>query len=253
MSDESSGGQERQLPPGENEGFLGTFAGEADDRLTDHAYDGIQEYDNPLPGWWKWIFVATILFAFPYLAFYHSGAEGRSLHERYAAASAANARLQFAEIGVLQGDAATLVRYMNDDSWVRVGESVYKANCTSCHGSDGGGLVGPNLRNEVYKHVRKIEDIYEVVNNGAAAGAMPAWKNRLEQNERVLVSAYVASLRGTDDGSGKAPEGQPIPDWPEYVPPEEPDDQGDDGEAGGEDEVDQDEVANTENEEGEAD
>lgn len=107
------------------------------------------------------------------------------------------------------------------------------------------------MRNEVYKHIRTIEDIYDVINNGAAAGAMPAWKHRLEQNERVLVSAYVASLRGTDDGSGKAPEGQPIPAWPEYVPAEDP--VGDDGEAGQEDESDQEQSANRENEEGEAD
>lgn len=203
-------------PPG-NEGFLGSFAGEADDQLTGHSYDGIQEYDNPLPGWWKWLFVASILFCFPYFAYYHSGNESRSLEARYSAASAANARLQFAEIGELEGDEATLVRYLDDSTWVRVGQSVYKANCTSCHGADGGGLVGPNLRDEAYKNVRSIEDIYEIVNNGAAAGAMPAWKNRLEQNERVLVAVYVASLRGTDEGGGKAAEGRPIPPWPENV------------------------------------
>lgn len=206
-------------PPG-NDGFLGSFAGEAEDQLTGHSYDGIQEYDNPLPGWWKWLFVASILFFFPYFAFYHSGNESRSLEARYSAASAANARLQFAEIGELDGDEATLVKYLNDSTWVRVGQSVYKANCTSCHGADGGGLVGPNLRDEAYKNIRLIEDIYEIVNNGAAAGAMPAWKNRLDQNERVLVAAYVASLRGTDEGGGKAAEGRPIPPWPEYVEPE---------------------------------
>ncbi len=210
-----------QLPEPKDEGFLDAIAGGADDRLTGHCYDGIQEYDNPLPGWWKWIFIATILFCFPYIAFYHSGAEGRSLEDRYAAASAANARLQFADIGELDGDATTLVKYMNDPSWLRVGESVFKANCTSCHGALGEGLVGPNLRNEVYKNVRTIEDIYDVVSNGAAAGAMPAWKDRLEQNERVLVAAYVASLRGTETGEGKAPEGQPIAPWPEYEEPEE--------------------------------
>ena len=49
-----------------------TLAGEhADDNLTGHSYDGIQEYDNPLPGWWKFLFLgvdyicAAVLFLFP--------------------------------------------------------------------------------------------------------------------------------------------------------------------------------------------
>ena len=33
-------------------------------QLTDHAYDGIQEFDNPLPGWWKWMFVGSIVLLF---------------------------------------------------------------------------------------------------------------------------------------------------------------------------------------------
>jgi cytochrome c oxidase cbb3-type subunit 3 len=37
-----------------------------DGPVLDHAYDGIREYDNPLPGWWTWMFVATIVFACVY-------------------------------------------------------------------------------------------------------------------------------------------------------------------------------------------
>lgn len=193
-------------------------AGEA----TRDDYDGIRVDDHPVPRWWSWLFIATILFAFPYWAFYHLGAEGRTLADSYSAAAAENARLQFAEIGELQGDEATLVAYMSNPTWVRVGQSVFKANCVSCHGAGGGGLVGPNLADEAFKNIRSIEDIYTIVNKGAAAGAMPAWENRLEQNERVLVAAYVASLRGTDPGAGaKGPEGRAIAPWPEPVPEEE--------------------------------
>ncbi len=214
-----------QNPPPEDgvQAVMSAFAGDATYELTGHDYDGIQEYDNPLPGWWKLLFVATVLFAFPYWAFYHFGAPGRTLADQHGAAVAANARLQFAEIGELDGDPATLVKYMSDPSWVRVGQSVFKTNCVSCHGAQGGGLVGPNLTDEAFKNVKTIDDLYKIVNNGAAAGAMPAWKNRLEQNERVLVAAYVASLRGTDPGAGaKGPEGRAIPAWPEYIPEPEP-------------------------------
>ena len=57
--------------------------GAPDDPLTGHDYDGIQEYDNPLPGWWKWLFVASIVFTPPYLFWYHGGAEGRTLADQY--------------------------------------------------------------------------------------------------------------------------------------------------------------------------
>ena len=69
--------------------------GAPDDPLLEHNYDGIQEYDNPLPGWWKWLFVATILFSPLYMLFYHSGVEGRSVEAQYEAAMAANMRKRF--------------------------------------------------------------------------------------------------------------------------------------------------------------
>lgn len=182
--------------------------------LTGHAFDGIQEYDNPLPGWWKWLFIATIVFSLLYWPYYHLGAPGRSVSEQYSLAIAENMRLQFAEIGDLQPNEATLVKMMYDDGWVKFGESVYRANCASCHGLDGGGIVGPNLADEHYKNVREITDILNIVQNGAAAGAMPAWKSRLQLNEQILVSSYVASLRGTTPAKAKGAEGNVIPPWP---------------------------------------
>lgn len=193
--------------------------GAPDDPLTGHDYDGIQEYDNPLPGWWKWLFIASILFSPPYFFFYHNGAEGRSLSDRYDRELAANLQLQFAELGELQADRESVVRFLYEPSWLQVGKAVFKSNCVSCHGKDGEGLVGPNLTDEEYKNVKDIGDILTVLQNGANAGAMPAWQNRLSTNEIVLVSSYVASLRGTSPASAKAPEGRPIPPWPE--PPAE--------------------------------
>ena len=200
---------------------------------TGDDYDGIALADLPLPRWWKGIFWASVAFAVVYFFFYHSGAESRTREARYAAAAAENARLQFAEIGELRGDAMTLAKYKDEPRWLRVGRSVFAGQCVSCHGPRGEGLVGPNLRDEHYKNVRSIEDIYTVVTEGAGAGAMPAWSDRLSQNERVLVSAYVASLRGTGAEGGKGPEGRIIPPWPEYVEPEEAEDeQTEGGEAG---------------------
>ena len=169
------------------------------------------------------------MFSLLYWPFFHFGAPGRSASERFNVALAENMRLQFAEIGELQPNETTLVKMMYDDGWVKFGESVYRANCASCHGLDGGGVVGPNLADEHYKNVREITDILNIVQNGAAAGAMPAWKSRLQLNEQILVSSYVASLRGTTPGKPKGVEGNVIPPWP-AKPADEPDAKSDDAE-----------------------
>jgi cytochrome c oxidase cbb3-type subunit III len=188
--------------------------------LTDHAYDGIQEYDNPLPGWWTYTFVATIVFSVGYVMWYHTGAPGRTVEAQYEVASAANTRLQFGKIGDLEGDQNTLMKYANKDEWLKVGSTVFRSNCVSCHGKEGEGSVGPNLTDEFFKYVRKPEDVYKVVSEGAGKGAMPAWADRLHPNEVVLVSSYVISLRG-QNVPGKGPDGNQIPAWPD-PPPEEP-------------------------------
>ncbi len=196
-----------------------------DSELTDHAYDGIQEYDNPLPGWWKWMFVGSIVYSLFYLLYFNTGAPGRSVVDGYDAALAANTLLQFGEIGDLEPNAETLVAYSAHNSkknWLRVGQTVFRTNCISCHGRDGEGKVGPNLTDDYFKNVNKIEDIVRVIQQGAGNGAMPAWGERLHPNEVVLVSAYIASMRGSEPASGgKAPEGKQIPPWPE-APPDEP-------------------------------
>ena len=191
----------------------------SNDPKTDHAYDGIEEFDNPLPGWWKWLFIASIVFSPIYWMFFHGGAEGRSIEDQYGAALAANTRLQFSEIGDLNPDADTILRFMNKDNWVKVGQVVFKTNCISCHGRDGEGKVGPDLTDDFYKNLTKIDEIASVVSNGAGNGAMPKWSNRLHVNEIVLVSAYVATLRGKNLESPRAAEGKIIAPWPE--PPAE--------------------------------
>jgi cytochrome c oxidase cbb3-type subunit III len=173
-----------------------------------HAYDGIQEYDNPLPGWWTAFFVLTIIFSVFYWMYFHLGAPNRSMFDQLSASEAALARLQYGELGDLPQDRATLVRFMNDPQWIAYGKSIYRTNCQSCHGPDGGGLVGPNLADSKWKHVRHVEDIMTVINNGAGNNAMPAWKQRFtDARDVIMVSAYVASLLGSPTPGGKPAEG----------------------------------------------
>ena len=104
---------------------------------------------------------------------------------------------------------------VNEKNWLSFGKSIYQTNCISCHKTNGSGLVGPNLTDDHYKNVKNIEDVYTVIANGAAGGAMPAWKTRLSSNEMVLAAAYASSLRGTPvPETAKPPEGALIPAWP---------------------------------------
>ncbi|WP_145448836.1 cbb3-type cytochrome c oxidase N-terminal domain-containing protein [Gimesia panareensis] len=186
------------------------------DQLTTHNYDGIQEYDNPMPGWWVMLFWGCIFFAFPYWLYYESGVPGRSIYDQYKEAVADNLRLQFSEIGELKLDSATIYKYKDDPKWLKVGESVFQMNCVSCHGLNAEGKVGPNLTDDYWIHVKEIGDIAKVVEKGANGQAMPAWGNRLHPNEIALVAAYVASLRGSlPEGTGKppGPKAKKIPPW----------------------------------------
>lgn len=189
-----------------------------DGPLTDRCCDGIRERDRPIPAWWKWTFLLTMMIAPPYLLYYHGGAEGRTMEDRYEAALASNLQLQFAEIGELKADRDTLLKFLARPNWLQVGKSVFSRHCAQCHGKDGGGQVGPNLTDDAYKNVSDVGDIVTVLQRGAGNGAMPAWQDRLSINELVLTAAYAASLRGTTPATAKPPEGRVIAPWPEPEP-----------------------------------
>lgn len=189
------------------------------DVLQDHEFDGIQEYDNPTPGWWYLIFFLTFVFAIWYFLFYHMSNISTPVSVEFQEASAADMKMRFAEIGDLKPDAATIVRFAKSPAWLDFGSSLFKTNCVSCHGALGEGQVGPNLTDDSYKNIHKVEDLAAVVAEGAANGAMPAWKTRLHPNEVVLVASYVASLRGKNLPGPRGAEGGTIPPWPEAPAP----------------------------------
>jgi len=186
--------------------------------ILEHEYDGIKEYDNPTPGWWHALFALTVIFSVFYFTFWHFSPMAWSIEEAYAARQTKEYAKIFGSIGELEGDEATILRMMGDERMLAVARGIFEGNCAACHARDGGGITGVNLTDDHYKNVRSLADIYTVINRGAASGAMPAWQNRLSQNERVILSAYVASLRGTTPASGRGPEGEVIPPWPP-VPP----------------------------------
>lgn len=179
--------------------------------LLSHAYDGIQEYDNPMPGWWKAIFLGTVIFSVGYVLWYHAG-PGQSEHEEYAAAMAEH-EARFAGAGP-SVTAEALARLAGDPDALVAGEAVYQTNCASCHTPEGKGLVGPNLTDDYQIHGQSRADIYQVIHDGVPAKGMIPWGPALPPDQLAAVAAYVSSLRHTNVAGGKPPEGDQVEPFP---------------------------------------
>lgn len=181
--------------------------------LLDHEYDGIREYDNPTPGWWHAIFIATVVFSVFYVAFFHISPMSWTIQEQWTRKQNVETKKLFGTLS-LQPVQADIHKMQLDPKMMQVAKGMFEGNCAACHAKDGGGLNGVNLCDNNYKNVKTLEDIYTVITKGANNGAMPPWENRLSQNERVLISAYVASLRGTTPAAPRGPEGAVIDAFP---------------------------------------
>ena len=182
------------------------------DNLMDHEYDGIREYDNPLPGWWVWTWVATILFCIPYWLYYQT-ADGNTIHDEYIAEMNAFKGQMSDAFGDLEANEQTILKYMTDPAALATMKGVFAARCVACHLDDGRGLVGPNLTDDYWISVKTLPDIAKVITNGVVEKGMISWKGILTDTQIVLMSSYVASLRA-NAVEGRAPQGEIIPPWP---------------------------------------
>jgi len=187
-------------------------------KILDHEYDGIREYDNPTPGWWYLIFLISVLYAVVYVTFWHFSPLAYSVEEAWHENQVADYKRVFGAVGDLNPDEPTILRMMGDAKMLDVAQSIFQSNCAVCHAKDGGGINGVNLTDDSFKNVKKLEDLFVTLTKGANLGAMPAWEQKLSRNERVILSAYVATLRGRN-APGRAAEGDKIPAWPAIPPP----------------------------------
>lgn len=181
--------------------------------LLDHNYDGIHEYDNPLPGWWRVTFAGTIVFAFLYFAYYDIAGWGKTPADHYKAALASWQVSYQAAPGGEGGPSVTeesLAAGADNPELVARGADVFAARCTGCHGPDAAGKIGPNLTDLYQLHGTTRMDLYETVYGGVAGTAMIAWGETLKAPEIIAVATYVSSLRGKNR-TGKEPQGKPVP------------------------------------------
>ncbi|WP_299823150.1 c-type cytochrome [uncultured Pontibacter sp.] len=171
-----------------------------------HDFDGIQEYDNDLPPWWKAMFYVSVVFAVGYMLHYHVFKTGALQDEEYAMEMEQAAIL--AAKNVDDPNAVTNYEVMTDATALESGKSIYSANCAACHGQEGQGTVGPNLTDEYWLHGGDVNDIFKTVKYGVPAKGMVPWQGKLTKDQMLEVSSYILSLKGTNPANAKEPQGE---------------------------------------------
>ena len=184
------------------------------DNTTGHVWDeDLTEMNNPMPRWWMWMFVLTIVFSLGYLVFYpglgnFAGTLGWTQVNEYqdemkrGEAEIAPVYARFASMSTAQlaGDAPAMA----------IGERLFMNNCAQCHGSDAHGSKGfPNLTDGDWLHGGSPEKISETIHNGRV-GMMPPMVAAVGTPEEVRnVAHYVLSLSGSPHDSVRASLGKP--------------------------------------------
>ena len=201
-----------------------------DPDTTGHSWDGIEEFNNPLPKWWRWTFYATIVWGIGYTIAYPAwpliekatpgllkySTRGEVVEE-IAAVEAANAdlnvQLASADLPTLPEN-AELHRYA-----VNGGRSLFAANCSQCHGSGAAGFIGyPNLLDDDWLWGGDIDTIAYTINHGIRNdqspdshwSEMPAFGEILEPEEIQTVVSYVQSISGQEHDADLAAAGEEI-------------------------------------------
>lgn len=186
---------------------------------TGHSWDGIEEYNNPLPRWWLWTLYACIVWAIGYSIAYPAwpminsataGVLGYSTRGEVAEDIAAveqsneaiNAKLASVELNEIATD-PELEIYAKS-----AGGAVFRTWCAQCHGSGAAGVQAsgyPNLLDDDWLWGGTVDDIHTTITHGirnetdddARYSEMPKFGELLEEEEIVQVVNYVMSLSGT--------------------------------------------------------
>lgn len=184
------------------------MSNENDKIIQGHDYDGILEYDNPLPTWWLVSFMGTIIFAFLFFIHYQFGG-GPTLAQELEQATSEMKKNVAANPAPSEAETEeSLSKNLKDPKVVELGASVFSSKCAACHGNELQGLVGPNLVDNYWIHGKGTQvDIIKVVRTGVLDKGMLAWENVLKNEEIQAVTAYIFSKKGAKVSNPKPPQG----------------------------------------------
>ena len=182
-----------------------------EDKTTGHVYDGIEEYDNPLPAWWFYMFLITIIFGVGYLIVYPGMGNFPGLlgwtqveqHDREVSRAEEkyrDMRDRYLALPVEEIAADPKVRKM--------GMRLFGNNCAQCHGADAKGAYGfPNLTDDDWIYGGDPATIKATLVNGRRA-AMPPWGDILGDQGISESTEYLLALNGRDVDDAKAAAGE---------------------------------------------
>lgn len=197
---------------------------------TGHEWDGIREYDKPMPRWWLNTFYLCIIFAIGYVIAYPAiplingatpGLLGYStrgeVREHIAAVNAQNAEIETKLLDT------PMEQVINNPDLVRFatagGGAVFRTYCAQCHGAGAQGAKGyPNLQDDVWLWGGNLTELETTIRHGirndtdddARYSEMPKFGEILEGEEIAAVAEFVLKVSGQDHNAEQASVGQTV-------------------------------------------
>jgi cytochrome c oxidase cbb3-type subunit 3 len=184
--------------------------------VTGHVWDEtLEEYSNPLPNWWRWMFYITVVFALVYLALYPglgnmAGSFGWTMRGQY------EAEMQAAE----QQYGPKFNQFLKQDVMAvaanseakEMGARLFQTYCAQCHGGDAGGQKGfPNLKDSDWLWGGTPEKIKETITGGRIGIMTPkGTKPDMDAEQVKDVVSYVRSLSGLTSDAARAQRGKEL-------------------------------------------
>ena len=185
----------------------------ANDNSTGHVWDeDLREMNNPLPRWWVWLFIITVVFAGVYLALYPGlGSMPGSLKWSSSGQHQSEVDKALATMAPLYAGFATqpAEALAKNSQAMAIGERLFANNCSGCHGSDARGSKGfPNLTDNDWLYGGSHDKIKETI-TGGRQGNMPPMAAAVGSAEDVKnVANYVLSLSGSTHNAASAEAGK---------------------------------------------
>ena len=195
---------------------VSTQPGKVNDNTTGHVWDeDLRELNNPLPRWWMWLFILTIVFSVGYLVIFPGLGSFPGLR-KWSTDSEHQQDVQRlrADVAPLyaQFAAQSVPALAKDPRALALGDRLFMNNCAQCHGSDARGSKSyPNLTNANagWLGERSAEHIVQTVSMGRS-GVMPPMAAAIGgEAELSEVAHYVLSLSGSPHNEIKAFSGKP--------------------------------------------
>ena len=176
-----------------------------------HVWDEtLEEYNNPMPKWWSWLFVITVIFALAYLALYPGLGSFKGL---LGWTSVGQYKLERERMDAVVNplyakySAMDLQAVAGDKQAMEMGKRLYMTYCVQCHGADARGAKGfPNLTDGDWLYGGEPAQIEQTIADGRM-GVMPAHAQLGADTIKDLAN-YVRSLSGLPNDSVRAAKGK---------------------------------------------